>query len=304
MIAGALGRAASAAGVAVLGYLAYVAVRGSRALVWPAVRPLVPEPPDAPSNPGDLGFEYDAIRIRTDDGVELAAWFIPAAQPTDTAVVVMHGYSGHRLPELAGFVPWLRERHNVLQFDFRGHGESDAGPVTMGARERRDVGAAVDALRARGLTRIALFGVSMGAAAAILAAPDLPVAAVVADAPYARTAHPIANRMRGEGWPLPGPGSTAIVLGASLRARAVLPDPIDAVGRMGRRALLVIVSDADRLISWRQGVALYERASGPRKLLVIAGAGHGDAYITDPARYRTTVMEFLRRWLSEAEPQP
>lgn len=303
MSGAALGRAARAAGLAVFGYLAYVGLRGSRALVWPTVRPLVPEPPGAPANPGDLGFEYEPIRIRTDDGVELAAWFIPAARTTETAVVVMHGYAGHRLPELAGFVPWLRARHNVLQFDFRGHGESDAGPVTMGARERRDVAAAVDVLRARGLTRIALFGVSMGAAAAILAAPDLPVAAVVADAPYARTRHPIANRMREEGWPLPELGSAAIVLAASIRARAVLPDPIDAVGKLGSRALLVIVSDADSLISWRQGLALYEGASGPRELLVIAGAGHGDAYVTDPERYREAVMDFLERRLSEASPR-
>ena len=41
--------------------------------------------------------------------------------------MVLHGFSGHRLPELAAFVPWLHERHHVLQFDFRGHGESDPG---------------------------------------------------------------------------------------------------------------------------------------------------------------------------------
>ena len=41
-------------------------------------------------------------------------------------MIVLHGFSGHRLPELAAFVPWLQERHHVLQFDFRGHGESDA----------------------------------------------------------------------------------------------------------------------------------------------------------------------------------
>jgi len=53
--------------------------------------------------------------------------------------------------------------------------------LTFGSHERRDVAAAVDFLRSRGLGPIALFGVSMGAAIAILAAPDLPVAAIVAD---------------------------------------------------------------------------------------------------------------------------
>jgi len=284
-------------GLAVVAYLAYVAARGSRALVWPGVRPLVPDEPDGPADPGDLGLDFEAVRFVTDDGVTLSGWFIPAAHETSRAVVVMHGYSGHRLPELAGFVPWLREGHHVLQFDFRGHGESDASPVTMGARERLAVAAAVAFLRARGLGPLALFGVSMGAAAAILAAPDLPVQAVVADAPYAHTSHPIASRMREEGWPLSRVGSVAVVAGASLRARTILPDPISVVAAVAPRGLLVIVSAADRLIRMREGLALYEAAREPKEIYVVAGAGHGEAYVTDPETYRGRVLGFLERHL-------
>ena len=45
-------------------------------------------------------------------------------------------------------------------------------------------------LAVAGLGPIALFGISMGAVAAILSAPDLPVAAVVADAAYAELQPP------------------------------------------------------------------------------------------------------------------
>ena len=58
----------------------------------------------------------------------VTSWrYAPIAETsrTRTAVIVLHGFSGHRLPELAAFVPWLQERHHVLQFDFRGHGDSD-----------------------------------------------------------------------------------------------------------------------------------------------------------------------------------
>ncbi|HEY6607584.1 MAG TPA: alpha/beta hydrolase [Candidatus Limnocylindria bacterium] len=281
-------------------YLGYVGFRGSQMLVRPEPRPLVPDAPGAPALPSDLGLDYEVVGFTTDDGVALTGWFIPAARDTKTTVVVLHGFTGNRLPELAGFVPWLQERHNVLQFDFRGHGESGPGPVTMGSRERRDIAAAVDFLRARGLGPIALFGVSMGAAAAILAAPDLPVVAVVADAAYAEVRHPVANRLRQQGWPMAGAASMAIVGAAALRVGSRLASPITAVDRISPRALLVIAPTGDQLISWRQSLALYEAAGPPKELFVVGGAGHGDAYATDPEGYRRRVLDFLERHLEAA----
>lgn len=278
-------------------YLTYVAVRGSRLLLQPEVRPFAPEWPDGPSTPADLGLEYETVHFTTDDGVTLSGWFVPAARDTRTAVIVLHGFGGHRLPELAAFVPWLQERHNVLQFDFRGHGESGEGTVTLGAAERRDVAAAVAFLEHRGLGPIALFGISMGAATAIVSAPDLPVAAVVADAPFAELHHPIANRMREAGYPLAELGARAIVAGASVRAGLRLRDPISAVGRIAPRALLVIAPREDETISWRQMVKLYEAAGEPKELAVVPGAGHAEAYAVDPDGYRSRVLAFLERHL-------
>lgn len=278
-------------------YLLVIAIRGSRLLVRPEVRPFLPDPPGAPATPADLGLEYESVRFTTDDGVTLSGWLVPAARETRTAVIVLHGFSGHRLPELAAFVPWLRERHHVLQFDFRGHGESDPGIITLGTHERRDVAAAVRFLQGRGLGPIALFGVSMGAATAIVAAPDLPVAAVVADAAYAEIHHPIASRMREIGYPLSGLGSRAIVAGAAVRTRARLTDPIRAVGRIAPRPLLLIAPRDDQLISWRQSLRLYQGAGEPKELMVVDGAGHAEAYAVDPHRYRERVLEFLQRSL-------
>jgi fermentation-respiration switch protein FrsA (DUF1100 family) len=284
-------------GVVTGAYLAYVAVRGSRLLVRPEVRPFLPDMPDGPATPGDLGLEYEVVRFTTDDGVTLSGWLIPAARDTRTAVVVLHGFSGHRLPELATLVPWLREEHHVLQFDFRGHGESDPSATTLGTLERRDVSAAVRFLSGRGLGPIALFGVSMGAATAIVAAAYLPVAAVVAEAAYAQVHHPIANRMREVGYPLAGLGARAIVAAASLRARSRLADPVRAVARIAPRPLLLIAPRDDRLISWRQSLRLYQAAGEPKELMVVDGAGHAEAYAVDPERYRRRVLDFLGRHL-------
>lgn len=290
----ALGRAI---GAATGGYLLYVGVRGSRLLVQPEVRPFLPEFAGAPSTPGEIGLDYEDVRFTTDDGVTLSGWLIPAARETRTAVIVLHGFTGHRLANLPEFVPWLHERHNVLMFDFRGHGQSDARSVTLGSHERRDVAAALRFLESRGLGPVALFGISMGASIAILAAPDLPVAAVVADAPFAQLHHPVANRMRQVGYPLADVGARLIVAGAALRTRSWLGDPIRAVRRLAPRALLVIVPREDRLISWRQGAALHDAAGEPKELWVVDGAGHAEAYVARPAEYRERVLEFLQRHL-------
>ena len=278
-------------------YLAFIGVRGSRLLVRPEVRAFLPDAPGAPATPADLGLDFEAARFTTDDGVTLTGWFVPSARDTRTAVIVLHGFSGHRLPELAAFVPWLQERHNVLQFDFRGHGESDASIVTLGTHERRDVAAAVRFLEGRGLGPIALFGISMGASTAIVSAPDLPVAAVVADAAFAELHHPVANRMRQVGYPLAGLGARAIVAGASLRTRSRLTDPLRAVSRISPRALLLIAPREDKLISWQQSQRLYEAAGEPKELMVVEGAGHAEAYAVDPEAYRRRVLGFLERYL-------
>ena len=278
-------------------YLLYVAARGSRALLRPDVRALEPAWEGAPSTPGELGLEYEDVRFTTDDGVTLAGWLVPSARETRTAVIVLHGFGGHRLPELEAFVPWLQEQHHVLQFDFRGHGASGPGAVTLGSHERRDVAAAVRFLESRGLGPIALFGISMGASTAIVAAPDVPVAAVVADAPFAQLHHPVGNRMGELGYPLSRLGARLIVTAVALRTRSRLADPIGMVRRISPRALLIIAPQEDRLIDWHQSEALYAAAGEPKELHVVPGAAHADAYATDPEAYRSRVLGFLDRHL-------
>ncbi len=97
--------------------------------------------------------------------------------------------------------------------------------------------------------------------------------------------------------PLADIGARVIVAGVALRTRSWLGDPIRAVRRLAPRALLVIATREDRLISWRQGLALFEAAGEPKELWVVDGAEHGDAYLAQPAAYRERVLAFLERHL-------
>ena len=76
----------------------------------------------------------------------------------------------------------------TLLFDYREHGISDGAErgMSMGYREAQDISAAVRYLKETvGLGRVAVVGVSLGAAAAILAAAQDPaVDAVVAESSF------------------------------------------------------------------------------------------------------------------------
>jgi alpha-beta hydrolase superfamily lysophospholipase len=288
-------------GVLLAGYIGFVSVEGSRRMVRPGRRALEPAGEGDPVTPGDIGLDYEQVRFTTDDGVTLSGWLVPAKRDIRSAVVLMHGFSWHRLGELAAFVPWLAERYHVLQFDFRGHGESGDADITLGTTERLDVAAAVRLVEGRGLGPIALMGVSMGAAVAIMAAPDLPVAAVIADAPYADLYHPIGNRMRELHYPMPRLGARLIVLGASVRARTRLLAPIDRVADVSPRPLLLIGPMGDRLIDHSQVRRLYAVAGEPKELYAVPGAGHAEAHEVAGTRYERRVLEFLARHLDGAD---
>jgi dipeptidyl aminopeptidase/acylaminoacyl peptidase len=293
-----LGRIAAAA---TLGYLGYLTVEGSRRMVSPGRRPFLPEAGE-PATPADLGLAYEDVRFTTDDGVTLSGWLIAAGRETRAAVVLMHGFSWHRLPWLAGFVPWLQPRYHVLQFDFRGHGGSDDALITLGTLEQRDVAAAVHFLAGRGLGPIALMGISMGGSVAIMAAPDLPVAAVVADAAYADLRNPIAIRMRASGYPLTRLGAGLVVGAASLRAHVRLRSPMQQVARIAPRGLLLIAPAEDRLVSPAQSRRMYEAAGEPKELFVVDGAAHAEAHMVAPDAYERRVLDFLAHHLDGVPP--
>jgi uncharacterized protein len=288
-----LGRIAAAA---TFGYLGYLTVEGSRRVVRPGRRPVAPTE-GAPGTPADLGLVYEDVRFTTDDGVTLSGWLIGAARETHGAVVLLHGFGWHRLGGLAEFVPWIQRRYHVLLFDFRGHGDSDDAPITLGTLEQRDVAAAVHFLQGRGLGPIALVGVSMGGAVAITAAPELPVAAVVADSAFAELRDPIANLMRQGRYPLAAIGARLVVLAASLRARVRLRQPIGQAPRLAPRGLMLIAPREDRVVSWTQSQRLFDAAHEPKELYIVEGAAHGYAHEVAGAEYERRVLAFLERHL-------
>ncbi|TAL07297.1 MAG: alpha/beta fold hydrolase, partial [Chloroflexota bacterium] len=133
--------------------------------------------------------------VRTADGLDLPAWWIPAAgQNAAPAVVLVHGWESarHRTLPNAQFLHAIG--YHVLTLDVRGHGANPAESLPVSAGEfGADALAGVEAALADPtVTAVAVLGHSMGSVGAALAAAAEPrVAAAILTAtpadPYRMT---------------------------------------------------------------------------------------------------------------------
>lgn len=117
------------------------------------------------------GVAGETVRIPSRRGKTLVAWWLPG-QGRGT-VVITHGWGANRELMLPLATPLQAGGWNVLLFDARNHGESDADTFSSMPRFAEDTEAALAWLRARpGMAGapVALLGHSVGAAAVLLAA--------------------------------------------------------------------------------------------------------------------------------------
>jgi len=101
-------------------------------------------------------------------------------------VVYCHGNSGSRLDAESTIRLLLPMDISVVTFDFSGSGISEGEYVSLGFFEKDDLGCVVDYIRAQeGITRIGLWGRSMGAVTALMYGVSNPgIACMILDSPF------------------------------------------------------------------------------------------------------------------------
>jgi len=138
--------------------------------------------------PRDFKMGYEEVSFRTSDALTLHGWYVPGRKSTKRTLILLHGYpadKGNILPVLS----FLQEDFNLLLFDFRYLGKSEGSYSTAGAKEVRDLLAAIQFLKRRGVEEVGVWGFSMGGAVALMAVPEAPeIKAVVSESSYASLA--------------------------------------------------------------------------------------------------------------------
>ncbi|MGH2444768.1 MAG: alpha/beta hydrolase [Candidatus Limnocylindria bacterium] len=321
----------AAALVVLVVYFGYIGFEGSRQLTEPPTSSADCRTPDA------FGWSYEAINydVSTDaalaaepdreacsaqgapagealtggGGIGLAGWYIPSGAgsgPAGPTVILAHGWGSNKSDMLERAAP-LHGAYNLVLFDFRNHGQSGEAASTQGVREASDVRAVIDWLiEAKGPDRIAVLGVSMGGASTLAEAErDERVDAVIVESTHATLANAVQSRLDRAGYPLSMPGSWAVLLGTLIRTGEDVSaaDPVQAIGRLDERPVMIISAGADDSIGpddADQLLAAAQEAGSPAELHVCPDAGHARSNEVCAEDYAGWVLGFLQRHLAPA----
>lgn len=279
-------------GVAVAGLVLYSAFVGY--VSWRSAESLVhPSRPGATWTPEDVGLAFERVDLQAEDGVRLAAWWMPAEATSRGAVVFLHGYGDSKNQSLA-YAPFLHAAgYDVLAFDFRAHGESDGAFTTVGLDEVRDAQAAIAYAKSRDGDRVALLGLSMGGATAINAAALESVDAVVADSAFA-TLQNIASNSITHFTDLPKYpyGPVAVFLAARMVHRDIAENqPVRAASALDEPLFVIQGEDDDIAFPDEDGRAIADAARADYWL--VPGASHVGAHAIAKDEYERRVVAFL-----------
>jgi fermentation-respiration switch protein FrsA (DUF1100 family) len=274
---------------AVAGGLAALALLGLWLVGWaltcPAQKVVGPAPPE-------LGAED--VSFLSESGAQIKGWFARGV-PGKGSVILLHGVRGNRREMLGRGELFHKAGYSVLLFDFQAHGESVGRQITMGRFESLDAQAAVRFTKEKcSGEKIAVVGVSMGGAAAILAEPHLQVDAYVLELVYSNIEDAISNRIKMVLGPIGGVFTP--LLSWQIRPRLGFSTdrlrPVVAVANIPQPKLF-LAGEKDRHSTLGQSRRLFEAAADPKKFVIFKGASHQDLYISHGELYRREVLSFL-----------
>jgi pimeloyl-ACP methyl ester carboxylesterase len=251
------------------------------------------------SSPADYGLSFEEVTFTSTDSVAISGWFLPGG--TRKAVVACgHGLFRSRREVLDRAAFFRQQGYDTLVFDFRRHGTSGGERVTLGYQERLDFEGAVEFLRKRRPEApVVLYGVSMGAGAALLAARETPaVAAVVADSPFLNIEHTVVHHVELI-FGLPRfPFASELLWFLEMRGGFDREDfNLEAAAEaLGERPLLVIAGSEDERMPPDLQKRVADASKSPlRRFVSLEGAGHGAAYRVATEAYQREVLSFLER---------
>jgi alpha-beta hydrolase superfamily lysophospholipase len=257
-----------------------------------------PDPNDG-KTPISYGMNFKWVEFPSSDGIVLKGWYVPAASAARGTIVYCHGLNRTRIEMLPTAAFGHQLGYNGLLFDLRHQGASGGELTTLGYQERWDVIAAVRyALYQQQATGpVILWGVSMGAAAALMAAAQCSeVAAVISDSSFSSLPATVEHHWK-LFFRLPSfPFANEIAYWIAWRGgfRPSDFDLIDAVTRIGDRPILFVALQEDRRMPPSIAQALYSHAASPHKaLIVLPGHRHGEGFNQARDQYEMAVRQFL-----------
>jgi uncharacterized protein len=218
-------------------------------------------------------------------------------------VLLVHSIRSNRVEMLSRAKFLNAQGYGVLLIDLQAHGETFGDRITFGARESEDVEASIAYLRENFPSeRIAAIGVSLGAAAIVLAQHALRLDAVVLESLHPTIEEAVENRLRlhlGEF----GPTLSPLLLSQLSFRLDISPGELSPITRIGNlnAPLLLISGTDDQHTKVAETRRLFDAARQPKEMWIVPGGGHFNMHAYAGKEYEDRILDFLERYLRERE---
>lgn len=252
----------------------------------------------------EAGLDFEDISFPASNGQTLRGWLVPSDQPTDMAIVTLHGAGGSR-ESYFDQLPMLHELGaDVLMFDARENGLSDGNGrgIGLAVREAEDAIAAVEEMRRRGHKRVIAYGCSLGGSAAIIAAArDESIDGIIVEASLSSFEDFVADKANRRfsklglkaKWAADNWAGAVIAMS---RWRMGLDDyvrPEDVIGQIAPRPILLIHGGQDPWVIEEHASRLVDGSNQNADYWLIDAADHCHGYNFEEAEYRARVTAFV-----------
>ncbi len=276
---------------------------------------------------GPLDFERiegQIVRFRSFDGTSLRGMFLFADRkiPRKGMILFCHEFASDMYSAARYCRPLLKTGYDIFSFDFRGHGESSCEEDYQPRQwiSDRDIDDALgalafveDYLESQSLpVELGIFGISRGAAAAIIASLRNPaVKAIVTDGLFStditleglmkRWAYIFAKvKFVYENHP---PAfwqflRWLLFIFVHRKFRCYYPSVRKALPHMLCRPVFMIHGERDSYIPDEQAQYLYSLMAGPKSLWIVPGAKHNQGVIVAPEEYAEKTIGFFDHYLA------
>jgi uncharacterized protein len=240
----------------------------------------------------DLGRPYEDITLRTDDGLRIAASYVPSQNRA--AIIVFPGRSGDHVASRVRML--VSHGYGALVLDERGHGASDGDPNLLGWSGEIDIRAAIHFLQARpdvDASRIGGLGLSVGGELMLqTAARDEGLRAVVSEG--------AGSRWVGDDLHTPFPAKLVQLpfMSVATAATAVFSDSpppprLDhLIPQIAPRPIMLIWTPKGIGGEWFNP-RYFDLAGAPKTIWEIPESAHTDGLATRPAEYEDRVVGFF-----------
>lgn len=242
--------------------------------------------------------DIDAKRVDIvgSTGQSIIGWFERGKAGTG-AVLLLHGIRSDRR-QMLGRSKFLHAHgYSVLLIDLPAHGESDGERITFGYLEAEGVRTAMRFLEQTiSGERIAVIGVSLGAAATVLSGTS--PRAIVIESMYPTIDEALSDRLRLHAGSFGTLFAPLFLMQLRLKL-GISPDQLRPIDRLSELhvPILIVAGTLDQHTTVAETKRLFEAANQPKEFWLVEGAAHVDLYRFDPIAYEHRILNFLARYL-------